>query len=80
MLFTLYIKYKKMLTITKLLSYDNKVIIMSNFYDILFIIVRHFLLYRKKNQISIQGVIFIILNNRPMFKGGYHRNKINEDH
>ena len=80
MLFTLYIKYKKMLTITRLLSYDNKVIIMSNFCDILFIIVRHFLLYRKKSQISTQGVIFIILNNRPMFKGGYCRNKINEDH
>lgn len=36
-----------MLTITKLLSYDNKVIIMSNFYDILFYC-KAFLLYRKK--------------------------------
>lgn len=68
-----------MLTITKLLSYDNKVIIMSTFYNILFYC-KAISLYRKKSQISIQGVIFIILNNRPMFKGGYCRNKINEDH
>lgn len=67
-----------MLTITKLLSYDNKVIIMSVLYDT-FYYCKAFLLYRKKSQISTQGVIFIILNNRPMSKAVVET-KINEDH
>lgn len=53
--------------ITKLLSYDNKVIIMS-ILCYTFYYCKAFLLYRKKSQNSTQGAIFFILNNRPMFK------------